>query len=72
MAVISEGAGGGFCVCSWCGWADVYGRSKLPRKHEPPTTGQECTGPLSVLSLALASRWTGILEAARFDAEGAP
>ncbi|MEZ0383991.1 DEAD/DEAH box helicase [Mycobacterium sp. pW045] len=51
MAVISEGAGGGFCVCSWCGWADVYGRSKLPRKHERPTTGQECTGPLSVFAL---------------------
>lgn len=51
MAVISDGAGGGFCVCDWCGWADIYGRSKLPRKHERPTTGQECTGPLSVLSL---------------------
>lgn len=51
MAVISDGGSGGFYVCGWCGWADIYGRSKLPRKHERPTTGQECTGPLRVLSL---------------------
>lgn len=50
MAVISEGAGAGFHVCDWCGWADVFERAK-PSKHERPTTGQECSGPLSVFSL---------------------
>lgn len=51
MAVISEGAGAGFHICGWCGWADVFERSRASRKHERPTTGQECTGPLSVFSL---------------------
>jgi len=51
MAVISDGGTGGFHVCDWCGWANVFERSKVKRKHERPTTGQECTGPLSVLSL---------------------
>ncbi|WP_125078120.1 DEAD/DEAH box helicase [Mycobacterium sp. P7213] len=51
MAVISDGGGGGFHVCDWCGWADVYELSKTRRKHNNPTTGQECTGTPSVLSL---------------------
>lgn len=51
MAVISDGGSGGYHVCDWCGWADVFERSKPKRKHRRPTTGQECTGPLSLLSL---------------------
>ncbi|MGV0627789.1 DEAD/DEAH box helicase [Mycolicibacter minnesotensis] len=51
MAVISDGGGGGFSVCNVCGWADVYDRSKAKRKHQRPTTGHECMGHPSVLSL---------------------
>ncbi|OHU97396.1 DEAD/DEAH box helicase [Mycobacterium talmoniae] len=51
MAVISEGAGAGFHVCDWCGWADVFDRGRPRRKHERPTTGQDCGGPLTVVSL---------------------
>lgn len=51
MAVISEGAGAGFQVCDWCGWADAADRARPRRKHVRPATGQDCDGPLSVVSL---------------------
>lgn len=51
MAVISEGAGAGFQLCDWCGWADVADRTSPRRKHVRPATGQDCEGPLSLVSL---------------------
>ncbi|MBB0993192.1 DEAD/DEAH box helicase [Dietzia sp. SLG510A3-3B2-2] len=50
MVVLSEGLGGGFSVCSFCGWAK-------PRDHERMTThirtygDSECRGNFETLSL---------------------
>ncbi len=53
LAVIGEGAGGGFVLCSWCGWADPIGPERgRSRSHQRPVTGSECSGPLEVVSLA--------------------
>ncbi len=53
LAVIGEGAGAGFVLCAWCGWADPIGpnRGKV-KSHHRPATGSECSGPLEVVSLA--------------------
>ncbi|MEE2032318.1 DEAD/DEAH box helicase [Rhodococcus chondri] len=52
MAVISEGEGGGFLLCKWCGWATAHSGRGTPRKHERPATGKPCDGPLDRVSLA--------------------
>ena len=52
MAVISEGEGGGFLLCKWCGWATPHSKRVTSRKHERPVTGQPCEGPLERMSLA--------------------
>ncbi|MQY18089.1 DEAD/DEAH box helicase [Nocardia macrotermitis] len=53
LAVISEGAGGGFRLCAWCGWAEPYTKGKGSAKaHSRPATGTACDGPLHVVSLA--------------------
>ena len=51
LAVISEGQGSGYLVCEWCGWADAAGKGPWPKRHEKPTSGNECTGPLERLTL---------------------
>ncbi|AGT93585.1 dead/deah box helicase [Rhodococcus erythropolis CCM2595] len=52
LAVISDGDGGGFYICDWCGWGKPVGGKLSSRKHERPHTGQACDGPLRVVSLA--------------------
>ncbi|MEU3014977.1 DEAD/DEAH box helicase [Nocardia asteroides] len=53
LAVIGEGAGAGFILCAWCGWADPIGPNRAKVKsHHRPATGTECSGPLEVVSLA--------------------
>ena len=52
MAVISDAQGAGYLVCRWCGWAAPRMAKGMSRKHERPTTGQACDGPLDVLSFA--------------------
>ncbi|MFD3707121.1 DEAD/DEAH box helicase [Nocardia sp. NPDC058658] len=53
LAVIGEGAGSGFVLCGWCGWADPIGANRAKTKgHARPATGTACSGPLEVVSLA--------------------
>lgn len=53
LAVIGDGAGRGFLLCEWCGWAESIGaKSSRAKSHERPVTGSPCTGPLEVVSLA--------------------
>ena len=51
LAVISEGDGGGFQVCEWCGWAQASDRAARRKRHERPESGNPCEGPLRVVSL---------------------
>ena len=51
LAVISEGEGAGYHVCEWCGWADAAIRRVRRKKHERPASGEECTGPVELLTL---------------------
>jgi ATP-dependent helicase YprA (DUF1998 family) len=51
LAVVSEGAGDGFQLCSWCGWAQPAERGSRRKKHSRPTDGKECSGPLERVSL---------------------
>ncbi|WP_324190149.1 DEAD/DEAH box helicase [Nocardia farcinica] len=52
MMVIGEGAGAGFLLCPWCGWADPHVGGAGASKHDHPVTGAPCTGQPSVVSLA--------------------
>lgn len=52
LAVVSEGVGAGFRLCQWCGWAEAVEKKGAPKKHKKPQTGQECTGPTGIVSLA--------------------
>lgn len=52
LAVVSEGIGAGFRLCQWCGWAEAVEKKGAPKKHKKPQTGQECTGPTPIVSLA--------------------
>ncbi|MGW5317721.1 DEAD/DEAH box helicase [Nocardia thailandica] len=53
LAVIGEGAGSGFMLCEWCGWAEPIGVTRNSgRTHQRPVTGVACSGPLEVVSLA--------------------
>lgn len=51
LAVLSDGGGGGFIVCDWCGWAAMPQRGSKRQKHQRPEDGRDCGGPLEVLSL---------------------
>ena len=51
LAVVSDGAGDGFQLCQWCGWARAAERGSRRTKHHKPTTGKECDGPLERISL---------------------
>jgi ATP-dependent helicase YprA (DUF1998 family) len=51
LAVISEGDGGGFQVCDWCGWAQATDRRTRRKTHERPESGNPCDGSLRVVSL---------------------
>ncbi|PRC44116.1 DEAD/DEAH box helicase, partial [Mycobacterium sp. ITM-2017-0098] len=51
VAVLSDGTGGGFMVCEWCGWARPPERGSRRKKHERPEDGRECGGRLENLSL---------------------
>jgi hypothetical protein len=51
LAVLSDGAGAGFVVCGWCGWAALPERGGRRQKHHRPEDGRDCGGPLEVLSL---------------------
>ncbi|NEW29395.1 DEAD/DEAH box helicase [Nocardia cyriacigeorgica] len=52
LAVIGEGAGGGFLLCGWCGWADPNVKErKRGKPHHRPATGAPCDGRLDVVSL---------------------
>ncbi|BBX04651.1 DEAD/DEAH box helicase [Mycolicibacterium moriokaense] len=51
LAVVSDGAGAGFVVCGWCGWATLPERGSRRQKHQRPEDGRDCGGPLEVLSL---------------------
>ncbi|WP_040795293.1 DEAD/DEAH box helicase [Nocardia higoensis] len=51
MMVIGEGAGSGFALCPWCGWADPF-VAKASTRHDHPVTGVPCAGKPSVVSLS--------------------
>lgn len=51
LAVLSDGAGAGFMICEWCGWAQPPERGSRRKKHQRPEDGRECGGPLENLSL---------------------
>ena len=51
LVAVSEGVGGGFLLCAWCGWGRPIDGKKAPVKHAKPTNGKECTGPLKRRSL---------------------
>lgn len=51
LAVLSDGMGGGFQVCQWCGWAKLNERTGRRSKHQRPEDGKDCGGPLDILSL---------------------
>lgn len=51
LAVLSDGMGGGFQVCQWCGWARLNERTGRRGKHQRPEDGRDCGGPLEILSL---------------------
>jgi ATP-dependent helicase YprA (DUF1998 family) len=51
LAVISDGAGAGFQMCEWCGWARPYERGGRVKKHQKPETGKDCSGPLEIVAL---------------------
>lgn len=51
LAVVSEGEGAGYLVCEWCGWADTFVRGARRRAHKRPESGNDCDGPLQILSL---------------------
>lgn len=52
MVVVSEGYGGGFSLCGWCGWAEAFEQRAPKRKHKNPVTGKECNYPTRPVSLA--------------------
>ncbi|KAF0842581.1 DEAD/DEAH box helicase [Nocardia caishijiensis] len=53
LAVIGEGAGNGFRLCAWCGWAEPIRFGRAPSTtHERPATGSPCGGPLDQVNLA--------------------
>jgi hypothetical protein len=55
LAVVNNGYGGGFRVCSWCGYANVVGsveenalgKKKKASGHTNPFNSKLCNGPLS-------------------------
>ena len=51
LAVLSDGAGAGFVVCQWCGWAQLPERGSRRKNHQRPEDGRDCSGPLDTLSL---------------------
>ena len=51
LVAVSEGLGGGFWICSWCGWGRAVGNAKPPARHTRPTNGKDCSGFLSRRSL---------------------
>ncbi|MDV3125281.1 DEAD/DEAH box helicase [Mycobacterium sp. 21AC1] len=51
LAAVSDGSGEGFQLCQWCGWATTAERGSRRRKHEKPTNGRDCDGPLEKISL---------------------
>ncbi len=51
LAVVSDGAGDGFQLCQWCGWAASVERGSRRRKHTRPESGRDCDGPLETISL---------------------
>ncbi|MCV7176152.1 DEAD/DEAH box helicase [Mycolicibacterium sphagni] len=51
LAVLSDGLGGGFQVCQWCGWAQLNDRAGRRGKHQRPEDGRDCGGSLEILSL---------------------
>lgn len=51
LAVVSDGTGEGFQLCQWCGWARAAERGSRRIKHNKPTNGKECDGPLEKISL---------------------
>ncbi len=56
LALVNNGYGTGFYVCSACGWADVieYQNGKPtrpPRSHSNPLTHNACSGSLTTYSL---------------------
>ena len=68
LVCLSEGPnGGGYLVCSWCGWGTPNER-KTPKNHADPLRGKPCTGPLRWTSLAHSFE-TDILQV-RLDAAG--
>ncbi|WP_024794783.1 DEAD/DEAH box helicase [Tomitella biformata] len=52
MAVVSEGMGGGFHLCGWCGWAAASTGKPMKSGHQRPTTGAPCEGRPQIVSLA--------------------
>ncbi|CAM3098707.1 DEAD/DEAH box helicase [Skermania piniformis] len=52
LAVVSDGRGGGFELCDWCGWAAPIGSGPPVRQHDQPQTGRPCSGPKTRVSLA--------------------
>ncbi len=56
LALVNNGYGAGFYVCSVCGWSDVieYQNGKPtrpPRSHDKPLTHDACSGSLNTYSL---------------------
>ncbi|BBX50352.1 DEAD/DEAH box helicase [Mycolicibacterium poriferae] len=52
LAVVSDGAGDGFQLCQWCGWASAKERGvRSPKKHQRPDNNRECGGRFEVVSL---------------------
>lgn len=50
LAVVNDGMGAGFRVCSFCGYAELANQSpnkKGKTAHKNPLTGRECNGSLS-------------------------
>jgi len=54
LAVVNNGYGSGFRICSWCGYANVVGseenalgKKKKPSGHTNPFNSKPCNGPLS-------------------------
>lgn len=51
LSVVSNGAGDGFQLCQWCGWAMTGERGSRRKKHQKPENGRDCDGPLERISL---------------------
>ncbi|OBF29774.1 DEAD/DEAH box helicase [Mycobacterium sp. ACS4331] len=68
LAAVSDGAGDGFQMCQWCGWATGVVRGKRAKKHERPDNGKDCTGPLE--TIALGHRYQS--DVAEFTFDGVP